>query len=77
MKITDIVDQLGVIKAKAAALAEEEKKLKKAYPNVWDSLQGFVTQAPGKPSVAPASDPRPQFGGAVFDGDSYAAGDLV
>lgn len=57
--------------------ADLEKKLKKAYPSVWSSLQPLITQAPGKPSVAPESDPRPQFVGAVFDGDSYDGNDLV
>ena len=57
--------------------AEMEKTLKGLYPNVWESLQDFITQAPGNPSVAPASDPRPEYAGAVFDGESYDADDLI
>ncbi len=58
--------------------ADLQKKLKAAnYGDVWEHLVPFITQAPGKPSVAPVSDPRPAYAGAVFDGDSYDAGDLV
>jgi hypothetical protein len=35
-----------------------EKKLK-ASKTAWADLQPFITQAPGRPSVAPANDPRP------------------
>lgn len=36
-----------------------EKLLKKTKPKVWDEAQAFITRADGKPSVAPATDPRP------------------
>ena len=36
-----------------------EKLLKKNAPKKWERLQKHVTRAPGKPSVAPATDPRP------------------
>lgn len=36
-----------------------EKLLKKDKPRVWAAVQECITRAPGKPSVAPASDPRP------------------
>jgi len=36
-----------------------EKALKKAHPEHWKALTGHITQSNGKPSVAPASDPRP------------------
>ena len=57
--------------------ADLEKKLKPEYPQVWQALGTLITQAPGSPSVAPESDPRPNYAGAVFDGDSYDAKDLV
>lgn len=38
-----------------------EKLLKKSFPGKWERLQGHITRAPGKPSVAPASDPRPEM----------------
>ena len=57
--------------------ADIEKKVKKTYPNAWQPLQGLIAQAPGSPSVAPVDDPRPTYSSAVFDGESYAADDLV
>lgn len=36
-----------------------EKLLKKANPGKWERLQAHITRAPGRPSVAHASDPRP------------------
>lgn len=57
--------------------AQLEKALKKAYPSVFNLLGDCITQAPGKPSVAPESDPRPQWAAATFDGDSYDAAGLV
>lgn len=57
--------------------ADIEKKIGKTFPNAWESLQGLIVQQPGKPSVAPATDKRPEFAGAVFDGESYSAEDLV
>lgn len=36
-----------------------EKVLKKKYPGVWEEAAKLITRPPGKPSVAPASDPRP------------------
>lgn len=38
---------------------QAEKKLKKEKPRVWKRLMELITQAAGKPSVAPESDPRP------------------
>jgi hypothetical protein len=36
-----------------------EKHLKKKHPDDWAALQALITRRPGKPSVAPATDPRP------------------
>ena len=38
-----------------------EKLLKKSSPGKWERLQGHITRAPGKPSVAPVTDPRPEM----------------
>jgi hypothetical protein len=58
--------------------ADLEKKLKKGYPSAWDSLQGLISQEPGKPSVAPVEDPRPPYAGAsAEDIESYSADGLV
>jgi len=46
-----------------------EKLLKKEQPKRWNTLSELVTQPPGKPSVAPASDPAPAINiQAVADG---------
>ncbi|QGH62720.1 DUF2800 domain-containing protein [Serratia proteamaculans] len=39
--------------------APAEKLLKKANPRQWAKLEALITRADGKPTVAPASDPRP------------------
>ena len=36
-----------------------EKLLKKKKPKWWEKLQGLISRAPGKPSVAPVTDKRP------------------
>lgn len=36
-----------------------EKRLKKTNPADWTALQEHIHRAPGKPSVAPVTDPRP------------------
>lgn len=38
-----------------------EKMLKKTAPEAWTKLQDVITQPTGKPSVAPAKDPRPAY----------------
>jgi hypothetical protein len=40
---------------------DAEKLLKKTKPKWWAELQDDITQAKGKPSVAPESDPRPAY----------------
>lgn len=50
-----------------ATPAQLEKKLKKAHPKQWVSLQSLITQAQGQPSVAPESDPRPALATAGVD----------
>jgi hypothetical protein len=39
---------------------QAEKKLK-GRPKVWGQIAPLITQSPGKPSVAPESDPRPVY----------------
>jgi hypothetical protein len=36
-----------------------EKLLKKNNPVAWEKMQNVIIRAPGKPSVAPVTDPRP------------------
>jgi hypothetical protein len=36
-----------------------DKVLKKAHPEIWETVKTQITQAEGKPSVAPESDKRP------------------
>ena len=36
-----------------------EKLLKKTRPSAWEAVQPHIHRSPGKPSVAPATDPRP------------------
>lgn len=49
-----------------------EKRLKKDKPKVWaDLVKDHIRRAPGKPSVAPASDPRPAIS-LVATADDFA-----
>lgn len=48
-----------------------EKLLKKTQPAKWAALQSLISRAPGKPSVAPASDPRPALS-VVATGEDFA-----
>lgn len=43
----------------------QAEKLFKDNPDKWNTLQAYITQAEGKPSVAPSTDPRPEVGGAM------------
>lgn len=55
-----------------------EKALKPVAPDLYERmLSQFVTQAPGKPSVAPESDPRPAYAPtAVGETTNYDASNL-
>lgn len=44
---------------KIASPTQVEKAIKKSKPKVWGALQELIVRAPGKPSVAPATDKRP------------------
>jgi hypothetical protein len=57
--------------------ADIEKRIKKDYSTIWEQLQVLITQAPGKASVVPVSDPRPAYASSRFDGESYDARDLL
>lgn len=48
-----------------ATPAQLEKKLKKAHPRQWATVQALIHQAPGQPTIAPESDPRPAVGSAL------------
>lgn len=52
-----------------------EKLFKKQKPKVWEKLQKHITRAPGKLSVAPATDPRPGLVPAAATAEDF--GDLV
>jgi hypothetical protein len=58
MRVCDIYDQ------KLISPTTAEKHLKTS-PKTWAYFQQYITRAPGKPSVAPATDPRPAL--AVTD----------
>lgn len=51
--------QTEMYKSKLISPTDAEKLLKKNDPARWDKLQSLINRAKGKPSVAPATDPRP------------------
>jgi hypothetical protein len=55
LKVEDIYD----LKLISPTSAEKLAKAGTVGPRQWAKVQAFITQAEGKPSVAPASDPRP------------------
>ena len=44
---------------KLLSFPQAEKKFKKSKPRVWAKLAALMSQAPGKPAVAPINDPKP------------------
>jgi hypothetical protein len=54
-----------------------EKLLAKDSPRRWAKLQEFISRAPGKPSVAPASDARPSIETKPVADDFSAVEDLA
>lgn len=50
-----------------------EKLLKKQSPQRWAKLQEHIDRADGKPSVAPATDPRPELAITTATADEFAA----
>ncbi len=50
-----------------------EKLLKKNNPAKWAKLQEHITRAPGKPSVAEVTDPRPELASTIATADDFAA----
>lgn len=65
LKIDDVAPR-AVVSPTAA------EKLLKGDEKRWSKIAPLITQAPGKPSVAPASDPRPEYQ-VVSTADSFAA----
>jgi hypothetical protein len=55
LKVKEMYD----LKLISPTSAEKLAKAKVIGPRQWPALQSLITQADGKPSVAPASDPRP------------------
>lgn len=53
------VDEMYDLKLISPTTAEKLHKAGKIGPRQWPKLQEFITQAEGKPSVAPESDKRP------------------
>lgn len=49
------------------------EKLLKKTPEKWDKLQGLISRNPGKPSVAPATDKRPELAVHTATADEFAA----
>ena len=50
-----------------------EKLLKKQSPKRWSALQKHISRTPGKPSVAEATDPRPELASTIATADDFAA----
>jgi len=48
------------------------EKLLKGTPKRWKRLQGLISRAPGKPSVAPATDKRPALAVNVTTAEDFA-----
>lgn len=48
-----------------------EKLLKKSKPKWWEKLQGLISRADGKPSVAPVTDKRPAMDVTKVSGDFF------
>lgn len=65
LKIDDVAPR-SVVSPTAA------KKLLKGDEKRWSKIAPLIMQAPGKPSVAPASDPRPEYQ-VVSTAESFAA----
>lgn len=55
------VEEMYDLKLITPPSAEKLAKAKVIGPRQWPKLQALITQAEGKPSVAPASDPRPSI----------------
>ena len=53
------VEEMYDLKLISPTSAEKLAKAKVIGPRQWPALQSLITQADGKPSVAPVSDPRP------------------
>lgn len=49
------------------------EKLLKKTPEKWEKLQGLISRNPGKPSVAPAADKRPELAVNTATADEFAA----
>lgn len=53
------IEEMYDLKLISPTSAEKLAKAKTIGPRQWPKLQALITQSDGKPSVAPASDPRP------------------
>lgn len=51
----------GEMYTKKLITAPQAEKLLKNSPDKWEKLSGLITQAEGKPSVAPETDKRKEF----------------
>lgn len=57
---------------KLVSPTQAEKNLKKTKPKVWTALQELIVRAPGKPSVAPVTDKRPEMPASAIASDFAA-----
>ena len=57
---------------KLVSPTQAEKNLKKTKPKAWAALQEHIVRAPGKPSVAPATDKRPALALSAISSDFEA-----
>jgi Protein of unknown function (DUF2800) len=77
LKANQVPRELVMKPAELRSPAQVEKALKSTHPGLYEHLQAFVKQTPGKPSVAPESDPRPRYAPAASEEvQSYDASDL-
>lgn len=69
IKVDDMYDMKLISPTKA-------EKLLKPTPKRWEKVNAFVTRADGKPSVAPATDPRPSLATDVAEKFRALADDI-
>lgn len=62
-----LLPEEDVFKIDVITPAAAEKLLKKKKPDDWATIEKMSKRAPGKPSVAPSTDPRPPYEASTAD----------